>query len=565
MSVSLRQTAGLAPMGSELLPVRAPELVSMRTRDGTRLDADIYRPDAPGPFPVLLMRQAYGRRIACAICYAHPSWYAAHGYVVVIQDVRGRGTSEGRFTALEHEIEDGAETVAWAAGLPGTTGAVGMYGFSYQGIDQLAAAIRSGGALKALAPAMFPSHPRHDWAFENGALRFQGSLGWATQIAADTARHAGDAEAYAELYAAARNLPLFERIPARPAYIERHRALTHYHKWLETPDDADYWREVCPILHAPHLAENGPAMLFIGGWYDAHLAGTLASYRAIADKSRLPHRLVIGPWIHFPWQRKVGALDFGPEADSAIDELQIRWFDWWLKGAESGVMADPPIRLFDVGANRWRDFAAWPSKTMPLYLTGGGKASIDAGDGGLEEEPPAGEGAIDYLVHDPWRPAPSLPGAGPADRSAIDARPDVLIFTTAPRATPVTLAGDVAARLFLVSDAPSFDVCCVLSRVTATGQAFAVAQGYCRVKPGEETAPLALTMSATCATLRPGEALRLSIAAAAFPAYAVNPGTGADPTATPLALASIVTLGVRHDAAAPSQVTIPLADAAQRR
>jgi uncharacterized protein len=548
---------------ADLLPVRAPDVASMRLSDGTRLDADIYRPDAPGAYPVLLMRQAYGRRIASAICYAHPSWYAAHGYVVVIQDVRGRGTSEGRFRALENEIADGAETVAWAAKLPGTTGAVGMYGFSYQGIDQLAAAIKAGPALKALAPAMFPAHPRYDWAFENGALRLQGALGWATQIAADTARHEGEVEAYAELYAAARSLPLYERIAARPAHIERHRALTHYHQWLETPDEAPYWQGLCPILQAPLLAESAPPILFIGGWYDAHLCGTLASHHAIAGGRQRSDRLIVGPWIHFPWQRKVGALDFGPDAANSIDELQIRWFDHWLKQRDTGIAGTPPIRLYDVGARHWRDFTNWPKGETRLFLDGRGRGSIDPADGRMREELRSTDGPVDYLVHDPWRPAPSPAAPGPSDRSAIDARPDVLTFTAPIRETPLTLAGDVTAHLFLVSDMPSFDVCCVLSRVTASGQVFALAQGYCRVKQGETTAPLIIPMSATCATVGPGEALRLSIAGAAFPAYAINPGTGADPTATPLASASIITLGIKHGGSNPSHLVIPTVDPVQ--
>ena len=126
----------------------------MWTRDGVRLDADVYRHASSERLPVLLMRQPYGRRIASTVCYAHPWWYAAQGYVVVIQDVRGRGTSEGEFDLFVHEAEDGADALAWVAELPGANGAVGMYGFSYQGTAQLLAAARSGSALKALAPAM---------------------------------------------------------------------------------------------------------------------------------------------------------------------------------------------------------------------------------------------------------------------------------------------------------------------------------------------------------------------------------------------------------------------------
>lgn len=552
----------VAPDDSALLPVKPPQTLSMRLRDGVRLDADIYRPDSSGSYPVLLMRHAYGRRVASTLCYAHPSWYAAQGYVVVIQDVRGRGTSEGQFLALENEIDDGAEAVAWASGLAGSSGEVGMFGFSYQGINQLAAAVKAGPELKALAPAMFPAHPRRDWAFENGALRLQGSLGWAAQIAAETARRDGDATAYAELYTAARNPPLLERIGARPAFIERHRVLSHYHKWLETPDDAPYWAEVCPILHASRLAEKAPPVLFIGGWHDAYIKGTLATYRALARGTASPHRLVVGPWIHFPWQRQVGALDFGPEAASPIDALQIRWFDHWLKRRDSGLGGEAPIRLFDLGANTWRNFSDWPDTATPLFLAGNGRAAIDNCDGRLEAAPlPTGSG-IEHLVHDPWRPAPSAATAGPADRQSIDARPDVLTFTSARYSRSVTLAGDIAARLYVTSDTPSFDLSCVLSRVTATGQVFALAQGYCRIDHGELAAPLAVPMGATCATLQPGEALRLSIAGASFPAYAVNPGTGADPTTTPLAAASMITLGIRHGVATPSHLLLP--DTARR-
>src|SRR5688572_15572628 len=139
---------------SSLHTLRPRETASLRTRDGVRLDADIWRPDAEGPFPVLLMRQPYGRAAASTAVYAHPSWYARRGYIVVIQDVRGRGTSEGNFNIFRAEVEDGADTLEWASGLQGSTGSVGMYGFSYQGMTQLFAAATGHPALKAICPAM---------------------------------------------------------------------------------------------------------------------------------------------------------------------------------------------------------------------------------------------------------------------------------------------------------------------------------------------------------------------------------------------------------------------------
>ncbi|MFT0795203.1 CocE/NonD family hydrolase, partial [Synechococcus sp. H70.1] len=153
-----------------MLPVRPRETVSMLTRDGIQLDADIYRPEGGGSYPVLLMRQPYGRAIASTVVYAHPRWYAAHGYIVVIQDVRGRGTSKGSFYPFRQEAEDGFDAVNWAATLPGSNGVVGMYGFSYQGMTQLYAASSRPSALKTICPAMLPYDLYADAAYPGGAF-----------------------------------------------------------------------------------------------------------------------------------------------------------------------------------------------------------------------------------------------------------------------------------------------------------------------------------------------------------------------------------------------------------
>ncbi len=160
-------------MSEPSLGLRPRESASMKTRDGVRLDADVYRPDGPWPYPILLMRQPYGRAIASTVTYAHPSWYARHGYIVVVQDVRGRGSSEGEFDLLATERADGFDTVEWAARLPGGTGAVGMYGFSYQGMTQLMAAAAKPLALRAICPAMAAWDSHADMGYENGAFRLQ--------------------------------------------------------------------------------------------------------------------------------------------------------------------------------------------------------------------------------------------------------------------------------------------------------------------------------------------------------------------------------------------------------
>jgi len=541
----------------------------MRTRDGVRLDADIYRPAAPGSYPVLLMRQPYGRAIASTICYAHPTWYAARGYIVVIQDVRGRGSSEGTFRLFRDDARDGYDAIDWAAQLPGSSGAVGMYGFSYQGTNQLLAAALAPPALKALAPAMIGWNLYRDWAYENGAFMLRPGLGWAIQLAAESARLAGDDEAYRDLCAAAGALPLADLVPARPELMERYRRYTHYFEWLDEPEDAPYWSEISPSTFAPELAAHGPPMLFVGGWYDTHLRGTLDAYHALAPT--LPAQLVVGPWTHAPWVRRVGALDFGPEAIGEIDQLQVRWFDRWLKGDpgdagptgdESAAERDAPVRLFDLGTRAWVDLPAWPASTQRFALASGGRAALDERDGVLQSDP-SSQSMVDYVVHDPWRPSPVHGGAygappGPLDRAAVEGRPDVLTFTTAPLTEPLALAGDVIAELHVSTEAADFDVACVLSRVLPDGRSFELASGYRRVSAGTARERIAVPMRATCATLAPGDALRLSIAGAAFPAYPVNPGSGADPTAALRSAWQIITLGVHCGGSDGSALVVSL-------
>jgi uncharacterized protein len=304
--------------------------------------------------------------------------------------------------------------------------------------------------------------------------------------------------------------------------------------------------------------------LFVGGWYDSHLPGTLAAFRHYAAKG-VPARLVVGPWPHMPWGRRLAGIDFGPEAAGLIDSLQLRWFDHWLKGRDTGLLAEPAVRLFEMGRNEWRNFPAWPPHAAEFHLAGDGLASTDERAGRLVRERPHGE-AIDYLVHDPWRPAPAVGGAfgmppGPVDRCAVDARGDVLTFTTEPFTREARLVGDVAARLWLVADAPSVDVSCTLSRVTRSGSALTLTQGYRHLPTGAADEPVSVAMRAICASLAPGEALRLSLAAASFPAYPVNPGTGRPPTDASLEEARIVTLGVRHGGSTASAVTLPLVPA----
>lgn len=528
----------------------------MTTRDAVRLDADVYRPDATGQFPVLLMRQPYGRRIASTVTYAHPAWYAAHGYIVAIQDVRGRGSSEGEFRVFEQEREDGADAVAWAAGLPGSTGEVGMYGFSYQGMAQLFASAERPEALKTICPGMYAWDVYEDFAYEGGAFRLALSVEWGLQMATETLRRAGDGDGHQAVFAASRALPLHDPVPARPAILERFRETTHYADWVDNPVPGPYWRRISP---AGGMEGVDLPALHIGGWYDFMLSGTLAGYHTMAARCSSPQRLVAGPWMHAPWGTRQGDIEFGPSAASPIDALQIRWFDHWLKGIDTGILNEPAVTLYEIGGGRWRSYDGWPDgEGMSLHLVSDGKANVT--DGWLAPDPALGR-TTDPVVHDPWRPAPALGGhaafpGGMCDRGAVDSRLDVLTYTTEPLAADLHLAGEVTLELWCHADQPSFDVSAVLSRVGRDERPFNVTQGYRRVRPGEDTAPLRLSLRATCCRIAAGDRLRLSLAGACFPACDVNPGTGALPGEARLVDQRIITIVVESGVQSPSRLVL---------
>jgi uncharacterized protein len=533
------------------------ESVSMTCRDGTRLDADLYRPLGCNAetFPVLLMRQPYGRAIASTVVYAHPRWYAAQGYLVVIQDVRGRGSSEGEFRLFANEAADGADTIAWASQLPGSSGAVGMYGFSYQGLTQLYAAahpeVQRSGALRALCPAMLAADLYRDWAYEGDGFCLQLGQAWAIQLDAESARRRGDSDRFEALLAASRNLPLGT---ITPEILDRD---SFYHDWLTFPiADADYWQELQPDVSKIDLP-----MLHIGGWYDAYLRGTLRVFDE-APRNALQH-LCVGPWGHLPWGRQVGDQSFGPEADSPIDRLQIRWFDQFLKGIDRGLESDASLQLFEMGGDRWQSLAdqsllaTESNHCKVLWFRSDGLANIREDAGTLEWGQPDNFHSIDWLVHDPWRPVPSIGGHnsfpwGRFDRREVDSRSDVSTYTTEPLDEDLVILGQPIVSIQVQTDAPSFDLCVVLSIVDVQANppgVFNICQGYRSLVPGLTDIPpvgdpIVIPLQPTYQRIAAGQRLRLSISLANFPAHPVNPGTGQHPTQARRSDCLVITVGI---------------------
>jgi hypothetical protein len=554
-------------------------------RDGTILYADIYRPTSDGPLPALLMRLPYDKVGAQTITYAHPIWYARQGFLVIVQDVRGRGRSEGEFYPFRHEAEDGYDTVEWAATVPGCNGAVGMFGFSYVGVTQLLPALLRPPHLVTIAPAFTNDGYYEGWTYQGGALNLAFAMSWATSLAPDTARRRGQAGLEASLAGTFADIaPWYWFLPLRDFPILQQEAVAPYfYDWLEHPTDDPYWQEWEIARRYPDIAV--PA-LHIGGWYDVFLEGTLRNFRGLREQAgsaeaRRRQRLVIGPWYHMPWTQQVGAVDFGPEAQNSIDDLQVRWFSHWLKGEDNGMVDEPPVRLFVMGENRWRDEEEWPiarAVETPLHLHSDGRANSASGNGTLSAAAPTEEYS-DIFVYDPAAPVPSLGGhsccfpqiapMGPADQRSVEARNDVLVYTGEVLTRDLEVTGPVHVILWAASTAVDTDFTAKLVDVYPDGTAVNLCDGLIRarfrdsLRRPEPIVPdrvyeFPIQVGSTSNLFRAGHRIRLEISSSNFPQYDRNLNTGEGVGMGSLAGRITATQTIFHDAEHPSRLVLPI-------
>lgn len=474
-------------------------------RDGTILRADVYRPDTTEKHPTLVIRTPYNKSAPRYHVIFDPIRVARNGYAVVWQDCRGTMASDGEFRPFEVDVEarDGYDTIEWAAKQLWSNGKVGMYGVSYLGSTQWAAAREQPPHLVAIFPGMVGSGLRN-LLFVGGAFQIHVGVLWAIHqtILKLTRRPLSINE-----------LPkVMERLintfdnwkeevkhhPLKDFPILKEIGLADfYFDWLKHPNYDEYWQG----LEFASFAKTTVPAYFVTSWYDLALSGTLSNYRGMKEKggseqARKNLKLLIGPWIHHvELSQQVGRIDFGLGAAAATIDLigiHLRWFDYWLKGIDNGLMEEPPVRIFVMGDNVWRHENEWPlarTKYTKYYLHGGGRANTLNGDGILSIERP-GDEVYDSYFYDPKNPVPTKGGnilsqtpiAGGYDQREVEERQDVLVYTTPPLEKDLEITGPINIKLFAASSTNDTDFTAKLVDVWPNGKAYNLTDGIIRAR-----------------------------------------------------------------------------------
>ena len=565
-------------MTREVLP-GTPELTIERDLvcelpDGVRSFADVYRPAGDEPLPAVLISGPYDKGVSESnVGFAHPSWFARQGYIVVAHDTRGRFSSEGTFNPFFHEGTDVACVIEWAAQLEGCDGRVATYGFSYPGLNQLLAAQEHPAPLEAIAPSFTAGSPYREWFYSQGALELGFAASWSNYLALDGAARRNDDAALAQLGAALADAASWywaQPLIAYPPLADGHAP--YFFDWLAHPTFDSFWQSI----EVDHTAIQQPG-LHVGGWYDVFIRGTVRNFAELSKAGHAPQKLVIGPWHHMPWKPLGGASpDAGPRV---VDEWHVRFWDETLKGEHSGVF-DAPVSAYVFGAG-WYEADAWPpSATTPTdwYLHSNGQATSCYGDGHLSQDPPDAE-PPDVYTHVASNPSMSTGGhscciehlspMGPADQAAREQSNLVLAYTTDPLEEELILLGNASLTLYAASSATDTDFCARLCRVDADGTSVNLTEGIVRarfrdslsdptlIEPGRVYA-YEIELGPVGARFAPGERVRVTVSSSDFPLYDRNLNTGGPLYSEPASAEKLATQTVLHDATYPSRVTLPL-------
>ncbi len=562
--------------------------VPVPMRDGVVLRADLYRPSGSGRRPVLLERTPYGKTLPRMVLdTVHVLKAAEAGYAVVIQDCRGRFDSDGEFVPFFCDIDDGYDTVEWCANQSWSNGRVGMFGTSYVGATQLLAAIAAPPHLSAICPVVSAADFHNGWIYEGGAFRLAFVVAWAAQFPA--APHLDRLPLSAQQREKERQnlLDSIERLrrtvagwPLAELPLFKLEGLAPYfYEWLAHPDEDDYWQRINIIAHHDRVTAPG---LHMGGWYDLFVAGALHNFtgmrkHAATEQARAGQRLIFGPWVHGSLQSQlspIGERDYGWRSLVPLSETKLGWFDHWLRDAGNWVASDPPVRVYVMNRG-WRHEQQWPlegTQWTRFYLHSGGRANSLNGDGKLSRDTPKTQ-APDVMLYNPLNPTPTLGVGGIYDQRSVEARSEVLVYSTPPLNEALEVTGPVKVVLYASSSAPDTDFTAKLVDVAPNGYAANLCDGLIRARyrnslaqpelmqPGE-VYEFTIDLNGTGNVFLPGHQIRLEISSSNFPKFDRNPNTGEPAAMARHSKPALQT--VFHDSQHPSHVVLPVIPAKGR-
>lgn len=537
--------------------------VPVAMRDGTVLRADVYRPDTDRPVPAIVSRLPYNKDVLLMQTYAiHPVRAAEAGFAVLYQDTRGRYQSEGEFYPFVHEGQDGYDTVEWVAAQPWCSGAVGMTGASYFGATQWLTAAEQPPHLKAIFPIVTTSEYCESWTYQGGAFQLGFTLLWTlSDLAPDTATHlahtgqAEPGEMMRLLLSTDRMDAQYRHLPLSSLPILRDSNTAHYYfDWIAHAANDGYWQSIAVNRHYSRI--QVPAYN-VGAWYDLFLHGTLENFVRMRQEggseiARTGQRLLVAPWAHGDFTGVYPDVSFGISASADLVDLtglQLPFFAHYLKGEDNGLDQEPPVRLFVMGENRWREEQEWPlarAQYTPWFLHSDGDAGRAGGT--LSPQGPAQE-TWDAFLYDPRNPAPTiggptfLPGlqiganSGPRDQRHVEARADVLVYTSDPLDQPLEVTGPLTVTLYAATSAPDTDFVARLCEVYPDGVSRILAEGILRarfregcehprpIKP-DQVYEYQINLVATSNLFQPGHRIRADVTSSSFPRFDRNPNTG---------------------------------------
>jgi putative CocE/NonD family hydrolase len=545
--------------------VRINRGVAMTTRDGVTLVSDVYHPLRTHLTPTILVRIPFSKTTVNSLfATVVGRFWAERGYTVVIQGTRGRYESSGRHYPLVDEREDGLDTLAWLQRQPWFDGRLGMWGGSAFGHTQWAIAdhlpVPPNG--RAALIVQICSTDFHGMFYPGGAFSLSSALFWAV-------RSRGAEEEWPQREALDRG---FNGLPLIEADDRAVGNIGFFDDWVKHPTRDTYWRAIdgedrITTLQAP--------VLLMAGWFDPFLPGQLADFMRIRRHARadvaVTTRLIVGPWAH---AETVSLPGSPPNRSYRLESLapSIPWFDRQLRSFGAGVQPETPVRLYVMGANIWRDEQEWPlarARETAWYLRSDGRANSAKGDGHLTTEVPAEDDTPDTFVADPLNPVPTRGGAmlgygaGVYSQNDVEARTDVLVYTTPPLTEEVEVTGPISAILYVSTSARSADFTAKLVDVHPSGVAYNVSDGILRrayplnSRPkATEATRIEITLWPTSMVFLQGHRIRLEISSSNYPRFDRNPNTG-EPTATAIASAAARNT-VYHGGSTPSRIVLPI-------